>query len=507
MRDPGRHVLAACQIRNVAAACASRGQAFARNSMNPYPSDDIEGTDMFAPFFRRRRTWLVLAGLALMALGGWLLPLPMREEAVAGLDPAMVRIGLGIFACVAFLWLTEAMPLAATALLVPVLAALMGVSTLEASLTSFANPLIFIFFGGFALASAMAYQGVDRWLAQSLVRAGRGHFLPVALLLFASAAFLSMWMSNTATTAMMIPLAIGIIGRMGSEGERPANRTFLLLGLGYAASIGGLGTIIGSPPNGIAAKALGLDFAQWMAFGVPAVLVLLPAMVGLLYLVCRPERGLRIEVKTERFTFNWHRRMTLGIFAAAALSWIFGGTLAPLFGITESWDTLVALAAVFGLLYFRVVRWRNIDRGTDWGVLLLFGGGLALSNVLRDTGASLFMARLLSAGVDGWPVVLVIAAVVAFVIFLTELSSNTATAALLVPIFLSMAGEIGVDASKLVTPLALAASCAFMLPVATPPNAIVFATGLIPQRRMMKAGVVLNLVFILLLTALSMMLF
>lgn len=475
--------------------------------MSQYPREDLEETDMFAPFFKRRRTWLVLTGLAFLVLAGGLLPLPMREQAAAGLDPAMVRIGLGIFACVAFLWLTEAMPLAATALLVPVLAALLGVSSLEASLTSFANPLIFIFFGGFALASAMAYQGVDRWLAHRLVRVGSGRFIPVSILLFSCSAFLSMWMSNTATTALMIPLALGILSRMGEEGKRPANVVFLLLGLAYSASIGGLGTIIGSPPNGIAAKALGIGFAQWLAFGIPAVLVLLPAMIALLYWTCRPERGIRMELAVETFTFNWHRRMTLVIFGTAALCWIFGGKIAPLLGITDSWDTFVALAAVFALLYFRVVRWRDIDKGTDWSVLLLFGGGLALSNVLRDTGASLFLARLLSAGVENWPVILVIGAVVAFVIFLTELSSNTATAALLVPIFLSMSGEIGVDASKLVTPLALAASCAFMLPVATPPNAIVFGTGKVPQNRMIRVGLVLNLAFIILLTLLSALLF
>lgn len=475
--------------------------------MNRYPREDVEGTDMFAPFFQRRRTWLVLAGLGLMALGVWLLPVTMHEEAIRGLDPAAVRIGLGIFLCIGFLWLTEAMPLAATALLVPVLATLTGVSTMQSSLASFAHPLIFIFFGGFALASALAYQGLDRWLAQGLVRTGGGRFLPVAILLFASAAFLSMWMSNTATTAMMIPLAIGILGRMGDEGKRPANAIFLLLGLAYAASIGGLGTIIGSPPNGIAASKLGIGFATWMAFGVPAVLVLLPAMVGMLYLLLRPAKSLRFELEPGKIRWNWHRATTLAVFGAAALCWISGGWLGPQLGVAESWDTVVALTAVMALLYFRLVRWRDIDRGTDWGVLLLFGGGLALSAVLRDTGASLFLARILAAGVDGWPVWAVIAAVVTFVIFLTELSSNTATAALLVPIFYSMAGEIGLEASQMIMPLALAASCAFMLPVATPPNAIVFGTGMIPQRRMMAAGLALNLLFVALLTLLSMALF
>jgi sodium-dependent dicarboxylate transporter 2/3/5 len=158
----------------------------------------------------------------------------------------------------------------------------------------------------------------------------------------------------------------------------------------------------------------------------------------------------------------------------------------------------------FALLYFRVVRWRDIANGTDWGVLVLFGGGIALSGVLQDTGASLFLGRLLTGVIKGWPLLGLIAAVVAFVIFLTELSSNTAIAALFVPIFASVAGEMGVAPAQLILPLALAASCAFMMPVATPPNAIVFGTGKVAQRDMMRTGLVLNLVFVLLLTALAM---
>jgi solute carrier family 13 (sodium-dependent dicarboxylate transporter), member 2/3/5 len=188
-----------------------------------------------------------------------------------------------------------------------------------------------------------------------------------------------------------------------------------------------------------------------------------------------------------------------------ATLWMCGGKLGPLLGIAGAFDTAVALTAILALLYFRVVRWRDIDRGTEWGVLLLFGGGLALSGVMRDTGVSLFLARLLTESINNWSLPLVIGAVVMFVIFLTEISSNTATAALLVPIFHAVGGELGIAPAMLVIPLALAASCAFMLPVATPPNAIVFATGRVPQRAMMGNGIVLNLVFTGLLTLLSLL--
>lgn len=467
-----------------------------------YPKADVEGTDMFRPFFRRRRTWLVLCGIVvLIALAFGYRPEPPSD---LGLEADKVGIGIAIFACIACLWLTEALPLAATALLVPLLAVTGGLMDLKAALAGFAHPLIFLFFGGFALASAMAYQGLDLWIARAVIRAGRGSFFRVSLLMFGVTAVLSMWMSNTATTAMMMPLVVGILGRAGVGKGKTA--VFLLLGVAYAASVGGIGTLVGSPPNAIAAQNLGLGFADWMRFGIPAVVVLLPLMTAVLWLVCRPDAGGCVSIDGGTFVFNWHRRMTLVIFAATAGCWIFGAKLGAWLGIGNAVDTVVALAAVLALLYFRVLRWRDIDRGTDWGVLLLFGGGISLSNVLGTSGASVFLAHRFVAVVEHWPAFAVTGAVVAFVIFLTELSSNTATAALLVPIFASVAVEIDMLPAELVIPLAVAASCAFMLPVATPPNAIVFGTGLVPQRSMMRVGLVLNLTFVIALTLLAMVL-
>lgn len=450
----------------------------------------------------------VAVGIGLLLAIAFFLPLPADAAALEGLDPKMVRLGLALFAGVAFLWMTEALPLAITAILVPVIAAVMGLSGVKDSLASFAAPPIFLFFGGFALASALSAQGIDRWLAAKLARLGKGKFVPVCLYLFAGTALLSMWVSNTATTAMMIPLALGIISQFRTEGSAPKNTHFLLLGVAYAASIGGLGTLVGSPPNGIAAKALGVSFSEWLKFGIPAVLVLLPAMVAALHFMLKPssEGTCEIEVEVERFEFTLPRIITLAIFAATALGWILGAQLGALLGITDT-DTWVALAAVVLLSATKVVGWREIQNGTDWGVLLLFGGGLALSAVLGTSGASLFMARLLGGAMGEWPLWAIITGVVAFVIFLSELASNTATAALLVPIFMAMALEFDVDAAKLVLPVTIAASCGFMLPVGTPPNAMVFATGRIPQRSMIRAGIVLDLLFIALITAMSLLIF
>jgi sodium-dependent dicarboxylate transporter 2/3/5 len=435
--------------------------------------------DDHRPFFRRRETWLILAALLLIPLA-LLIPVDPARHAGAGLDPAKVRLGLGIFLCIGFLWISEALPLAATALLVPILATLAGVLDMK---------------------SAMA--GFDRWIADSLLRAGKGSFLRVSTLIFCASAFLSMWMSNTATTALLIPLVIGILRHL-PEGEGTArNAIYLLLGTAYASSIGGLGTIVGTPPNGIAAKQLGIGFLDWLRFGIPTVLLLLPLMVLALRLTCRPT-AMSFPVP-ERTPFRWNGRRlaTLAVFAIAGLLWISGEWIGKRVGITASVDTVIALLAVLALVIFRSVTWKQIEKGTEWGVLLLFGGGIALSSVLDKTGSSLFMAREIVGLVHPWPIALVIAASLLFVILLGEFSSNTATAALMVPIFHSIAVELGVPSAKLVIPIAIAASCGFMLPVATPPNAIVFATGRIPQRQMMKTGMLLDFLCLVAVTLLA----
>ncbi|GAA5496279.1 sodium-dependent dicarboxylate transporter SdcS [Rubritalea halochordaticola] len=463
-----------------------------------YPAEDVDRTDMFKPFWRRKRTWLVLLAVMLSALCYFFLPLDKEALSEDGLEPEMVRRGLSVFVLIAALWLTEAMSLAATALLVPVVAALFGLSPMENTLKSFAHPLIFLFLGGFALASAMAYQGIDRWIAGKLIRLGGGGFIPVALLMFSGTALLSMWMSNTATAAMMVPLVIGVLRQLPKEAiKHKGNAYFMLLGVAYSASIGGMGSLVGSPPNGIAASALGVSFLGWLKVGLPAVLLLLPLMWLVLFSLCKPTRGVRVEFPEEKFRFNKQRVTMLVLFAFTALGWVFSRQLGTLVGVAKGMDTMVALLAIFLLLFLRVVRWRDIEKGSDWGVLLLFGGGIALSGVLGSSGASAFLAGQLESLVRQWPALALALAVTLFVIFLTELSSNTASAALLVPIFVTVATDIGLEASALVVPLALAASCAFMLPVATPPNAIIFATKKVPQREMMKVGLVLNIVFAL----------
>ena len=406
--------------------------------------------------------------------------------------------GIAVLLFVAILWFTEAVHITVTALMVPVLAAVIGIPEMnvKTALSGFADPIIYIFFGGFALATALHMQRLDRKIALWLISLSRGNMKIAVLAIFGVTAFLSMWISNTATAAMMLPLALGMMDHLDREKERKTF-VFVLLGIAYCASIGGLGTIVGSPPNAIAAKALELDFVGWMKMGLPMMLLILPLMLISLYIILRPNLSERVEVKEEHIPWTLHRVLAMLIFLCAVVAWILGDKIKPVFGITNP-DTVVALAAAVAVVVFGVTRWKEIARNTDWGVLLLFGGGIALSTLLQKSGASLALGQqLATAFVLAHPLI-VILAVAAFIIFLTEFTSNTASAALLVPIFASIATQMGLPKEVLVFVIGIGASCAFMLPVATPPNAIVFGTGLIKQREMMRVGILLNILCIFL---------
>jgi sodium-dependent dicarboxylate transporter 2/3/5 len=467
-------------------------------------SDTVAGTtDALKP---RKVIIIIVAWILFFAIRAWL-PLPELPEQY---DAEAVRTGLAILTLAATLWLTEALPLSITAILIPVTAALTGTLDVAQSFSGFAHPLIFLFLGGFGLAAALSYQKLDQWLALRILKVGHGSFHITALALFLSSALLSMWISNTATVALLLPVALGILSHIQSTCGKPVMTRcapYLLLGIAYSASIGGIGTLIGTPPNAIAAANLDISFAEWLAIGLPAVAILLPILFIVLRLLANPGAVPHFEVEAQSFQFNAARYLTLVIFLLAICGWLFSAPLSALFGIAKSFDTLVAICALLLLATCRLVRWRDVDRTTNWGVLLLFGGGITLSKVLGATNASGFLAHQIQTLTAGWPILLFIGIIVTFVIFLTELSSNTASTALLVPIFAAVAIDMGIPVTEIILPLTLAASCAFMLPVATPPNAIVFGSGQIQQRDMVRIGFVLNLTFALLLTMLSQVLF
>ena len=450
--------------------------------------------------------WLkILAGPVLAVLVYWLTGDWLDEPA---------RRTAAVAALMATWWMSEALPLAATALLPLALFPLLGVMDIRTSAAPYASHIIFLFLGGFLLGLAMQKSGLHRRVALAIVHwAGTGPRRMIGGFMLASA-LLSMWISNTATVVMLMPVALSTLAML-EEGEGhndPALANALLLGTGYAASIGGLGTLLGSPPNlvfaSFAERELGtaVTMLDWMLVGLPAVAILLPLAWWLLtHRLFRLPKDLPGDPgPVIRHALEDMGRMTLaerrvaGVFVVAALLWISRSWLASLPGLGGLSDAGIAIAAAITLFILpdgkgqALLDWETAER-TPWGILLLFGGGLSLAAAIGASGLDAAIATSLG-GLAGLPLWITLAAVIFMVVFVTELSSNTATANAFIPILAAVAIGVALPPLPMIMAVAMAASCAFMLPVATPPNAIVFGSGRVPLHQMMRAGLVLNLV-------------
>jgi sodium-dependent dicarboxylate transporter 2/3/5 len=438
-------------------------------------------------------------------------------------------------------WMTEALPIYVTALLPLCLFPLFGAVSVHDAAAPYANELIFLFMGGFVVALSMEKWGLHRRIAFGSLRIVGSDPHRVVLGFMMATAFISMWVSNTATAIMMLPIALSVIdvvlrqtGRgtleeTGEIGDGPAGNfaVCLMLGIAYSASIGGIGTLIGTPPNLFLASyiktQLGreVSFVRWLAVGVPLVVVFLPIAWLLLTRVLYPIRLKEIEggasfirdQQRQLGPMNRGERTTLVVFALAALCWIFRpllakvalGGAAPFKGLSDTGIAMIAAMALFAIpqdIKERkfVMDWHAAAK-IPWGVLLLFGGGLSLAASIEKTGVGEFIGSRV-AGMAGFPGVAMVVIVTAIVIYLTELTSNTATTATFVPILAAVAPALGVSPYMLIVPAAIAASCAFMLPAGTPPNALVFGSGHIRIAQMIRAGFWLNLIGIILITAL-----
>lgn len=418
------------------------------------------------------------------------------------MEPRVAQ-GLSLLTFIAILWLTEALPVMITALLVPAMGMMMGLMPGKAAMVSFADPIIFLFFGGFTLAGALKEQGIDVWLAGKIIHFSKGR-LGIALgLIFVVTAILSMWMSNTATAAMMIPLTMGLMAGVDTDKYR-STWIFAILGVAYSASIGGMGTLVGSPPNAIAAQALNMNFLDWFMIGFPISIVFGFIVLGLMWLMYRPALTLNLslppsqdhQTSNQSNGLSSKQKMVLGLFSLIALSWMSSSFISSACGGIADIDSLIAILAVILLVFTKSITWKGIVNNTDWGVLILFGGGITLSKILMDTGAGHFLAVQITEGFGHFGIFVFLLAVSAFISFLTEFCSNTASAALVVPLMVSIAPELGISDQPLVLLIGIGASCAFMLPVSTPPNAIAFATGKIPQFSMIKMGLTIDLILI-----------
>ncbi len=413
--------------------------------------------------------------------------------------------GLSILIFIATLWLTEAIPITVTALLVPILAVLTGVFDVKGALSNFANAVIFLFLGGFALAAALHKHKVDELIAGYIMNAAGSKPLYSILGLFASTAVLSMWISNTATAAIMLPVALGIISNMKDRSQ--TRDAFILLGIAYSANIGGIGTLVGSPPNAITAANLGMSFRDWLSVGIPLVIVLMPVMITALYYILKPDlpSGTITQLNDPKgIPINRNTYKVGIIFAVIVTLWLLSSPISIWLGVEKNLDPLIALFGIVLLVLFRTITWKEIERFTDWGVLLLFGGGLVLSAVLSETGASKYLASLVESHLSIHGPFLLLLGSVLLMIFLTEVASNTASAAIMVPIFLALGQDtIQFSPKVLALSVGIAASCAFMLPVATPPNALVYGTEKIRQRTMVRAGLYLNIIFAVIISVVS----
>lgn len=414
-------------------------------------------------------------------------------------EDAKVNAGLAILVFVASLWITEAIPLAMTALLIPVLAIVLKIAEPKAAFSEFSNPIIYLFMGGFVLAGALSAHSLDRLLAHKLMVFAKGNFYKSAIFLMLATSLIACWVSNTSTAAMMIPLALGMLA-IADNKNSTAEAKFLLLGIAYSANIGGIITMIASPPNAIGATLLKLSFSEWLIYGVPLFLITFPIMVLVLTLYFKPDRKIMIPTVTVPDKTSSKRNVLIAIFAITVILWVFEGVLAPLFGITSAFSSLVAIVAIVLLFTFKVMTWNQIIDAIRWDILLLFGGGLTLGFLVESTGLGIILISGIMSMSEQIPLFVFLWLIVLGCIVMTEFMSNTASAALILPLLYTLAEEAQINPMILVLPATIAASFGFMMPVGTPPNALAFSTGFIPQKDMLKAGLGLNIIFSLVLT-------
>lgn len=447
-----------------------------------------------------------------------LLFLPVPEGlSDAAWKTAAVTILMGIW------WITEAIPISATALLPIVLFPVLGVFSIGDATGPYANPLIFLFMGGFVIALAMEKWNLHKRIAITIVNLVGIKPSSIIIGFIIASAFLSMWVSNTATAIMMLPIAMSILELL-DKNDKSAKINFeivLVLTIAYACNIGGMGTLIGTPPNALLAGFvlenynIEISFLDWMMVGVPIMLVSLPLMYVILTKFVYPIRIkelpggkelIRSQMERLGNISNQEKKVAV-VFVSAALLWMFRPLLSSVVpGLSDAGIAIGAAVAFFMIPANSeenrfLLKWSDTKR-LPWGVLILFGGGLSMASAISSTGLATWIGSGIGS-LNTWPIILIILIVIALIVFLTEMTSNTASTAAFLPILASVAIGLGENPFLLAIPTVLGASCAFMLPVATPPNAIVYGSGKISIPEMSKAGLWLNIMFILLLTLAS----
>ncbi|MCB0497105.1 MAG: DASS family sodium-coupled anion symporter [Cyclobacteriaceae bacterium] len=454
-------------------------------------------------------------------LGPVLFILALTLQSSEYLNPMAWRV-LGVALWMVAWWISEAAPLAVTALLPIILFPALGVFQVKEATAPYASPVIFLFMGGFFIALGLEEHGLHKRIALGLIKITGTSANGIILGFMIATGFLSMWISNTATTIMMLPIAASVV-KLVQHDSLDSNgfskfALALMLGIAYAANIGGLATIIGTPPNvvfaGYAQELLHTEigFADWMMVGVPVSLVLLTITYILLTQLLYKNRlgqmsNAEALIKREIHQLGkWKReeRMVALVFALTAFMWIFKEPLNNVLGFTLLNDTVTAM--IGGLLMFiipmdgkaeqKLLIWKATER-LPWGILLLFGGGMTLAKAMEKTGIVDLISDVISQ--NHFSILIIFLILITTMLFLTELMSNVALATVFIPIVIAIAEGANIDPLVLSIPVAMAASCAFMMPISTPPNAIVFSSGHIRMTQMVKAGIWLNIISVLVL--------
>jgi len=460
-----------------------------------------------------------------------LLPVSASEEQVLQIAYG-TKVTLALLLLMVIWWITEAVPIPVTAILPGIILPLFHITgiyqgnifqfTGKNILSNYANPIIFLFLAGFLLAAALQKWKLDKRLTLYILTRGNlaNNTSSVLLGMMSISAFLSMWISNTATTAMLLPLGAGVLAQSNSKiGESNFGKS-LMLGIAWGASIGGVGTIIGTPPNGICVSILSssgikqINFIEWMKFGIPFVILFIPIAWFILLKVFPPEikniqGGKKLLVEQQNKLGKWTKaeKLTIAGFVITVLLWVsnpFWKYILPE-SISENlrWfdENIIALFGVM-ILFLLPVDWKKQKfvlawsdaKFVDWGTLLLFGGGIALSDGMFKTGLANWLAKTAVSFLGSPSTIVIMFVLIILIELLTEVTSNTAVVSMMIPIIISIAQGTGNDPVALSIAATLAASMAFMLPVATPPNALVYGTGYIKITDMIRGGIALDFI-------------
>jgi len=421
-------------------------------------------------------------------------------------------------------WIVEAVPLPVTALVPLVMFPVLRVFSTGEAAAPYASPIVFLFMGGFLIALAMEKRNLHRRIALNIIRITGTHANGIILGFMIATAFLSMWISNTATAVMMLPIALSVVDLLQDQPQEKSQgyRRFalsLMLGIAYAANIGGTATIIGTPPNVVLVGYMQefydrqIDFGRWLYIGLPVCIILLGTTYGMMTKVLFPHRLKQlsgsdqiIQNKLQELgPMSRAERLVATIFVLTAGCWIFQSAINELLGDRYLDNTIVAMGG--GILMFitpaslnrneYLLDWESTRR-LPWGILLLFGGGLCLAKGMESTGIVQWVGSAIaeSGSISLWLLILLLTA---FMLFMTEIMSNVALVVIFVPVVFGIADELTINPLYLAIPVTLASSCAFMMPISTPPNAVVFSSGYIRMIDMVKAGILLNLISVLLL--------